>query len=657
MPETPSPELLTLQAALAGRYSLDRELGRGGMGIVFLARDVALDRPVAIKLLPPAQAASPDLRQRFLHEARTSAKLSHPNIVPIFAVEEVGDLVFFVMGYVEGETVGSRVRRRGPLAPPLAGRMLQEVAWALAYAHLRGVVHRDIKPDNILVEQDSSRALVTDFGIAFAGQPTGLTGVGEILGTAQYMSPEQACGEPVDGRSDLYSLGIVGYYALSGKLPFEAPDTAALLAMHITRPPPPLASVAPGIPGRLAQAIDRCLAKSPADRFPSGEALAEAVAETTALTKETPTPIRLWMQRGEGARMLIGVWTGIGLFSVAVALLQGHLPSLSGLLFAFGPAAGYGLYRVQYTQRVLAAGYTLEDIRLALRDRALQQREELAFESAAEPPLVARIIRKLTLVAFGITTGSGLLLALMRWNWDWMNMGGPLMALWTAFAVGGVTTVAGGLIGYAVPGRRIAPKDPLKGLRVRTWGGKLGEWFTRIASLGMDRKALPAASAHRPTEMAIGIAASALFEALPKETRKGLPDLPDVLRRLEADAQTMRRRVDELNAALASLGQEGPSGRSTALRQGGADAQAAVAQQHDKLREDLLVARDGAARRLATAVAALENLRLDLLRLKAGAGSVDELSANLTAARRIAAEIDAQVAGRIEVEHVLRDDQ
>jgi serine/threonine-protein kinase len=235
-----------------------------------------------------------------------------------------------------------------------------------------------------------------------------------------------------------------------------------------------------------------------------------------------------------------------------------------------------------------------------------------------------------------------------------MNIGGILTGLWTAFGLGTLATITGGLIGRAVPGRRIAPKDPLKGLRIRLWGGRLGEWFTRIASLGMDRKALPAASAHRPTEMAIGIAASALFEALPKETRKGLPDLPGVLRRLEGDAQAMRRSVDELNAALASLGQDGPGARSLSLRQGGDEAKASVANQRDKLREDLTATRDAAARRLATAVAALENLRLDLLRLKAGAGSVDELSANLTAARRIAEEIDAQVAGRIEVEDVLR---
>ncbi len=651
MAESPGPEFLALQAALAGRYSLERELGRGGMGMVFLARDVALDRPVAIKLLPPAQAAIPDLRARFLNEARTAAKLSHPNIVPIFAVEEVGAFVLFVMAYVEGETLGERVRKRGPLPP---AELLQEVAWALAYAHLRGVVHRDIKPDNILLERDTGRALVTDFGIAYAGRTSGLTGLGEILGTAQYMSPEQACGEPVDGRSDLYSLGVVGFFALSGTHPFEAPDTSALLAMHITRPAPPLASVAPGIPGRLAQAVDRCLAKSPVDRFPTGEALGEAVALTTAVAKETPTPIRLWMQRGEGARMLIGVWTGIGLFWLVGTVAHGQLPSPAELLVMFGPAAGYGLYRAQYTQRVLAAGYTLEDIRLALRERAQQQREELAFESAAEPSLVAKIVRKLTFASFGVAAGSGLLLAILPWSWDWMNIGGVIAGLWTGFGLGTLGTLTGAMIGRAVPGRRLPPKDPLKAMRIRLWSGNMGEWLARIASIGMDRKALPAASAHRPTEIAIGLAASALFESLPKETRRSLPDLPDVLRRLEADAQTMRRRVDELNQSLASLGQEGAAGRSVALAQGAEGTKAALAVQQERLRADLTAARDAAARRLATSVAALENLRLDLLRLRAGAGSVDELSANLTEARRIAEEIDAQVAGRIEAENVLR---
>src|SRR6266446_2185218 len=161
-----NPEFLALQELLAGRYSIERELGRGGMGIVLLARDVALERPVAIKLLPPHLATRPDERERFLEEARTAAGLAHPNIVPIHLVEARGELVLFVMGFVDGETLRDRVERAGPLSPRLALKLLQEVAWALGYAHQRGVIHRDVKPDNILIERATDRALVTDFGIA-----------------------------------------------------------------------------------------------------------------------------------------------------------------------------------------------------------------------------------------------------------------------------------------------------------------------------------------------------------------------------------------------------------------------------------------------------------------------------------------------------------
>src|SRR5258705_5691156 len=257
----PDAEFLALQAALAGEYSLQRELGRGGMGIVYLARDVQLDRDVAIKVLPAHLARTDASRERFLREARTAAGLSHPHIVPIHRVGEAfsapaagagesGErFVYFVMSYVEGETLGERLRREGPLSPAEATRVMREVAWALAYAHGRGIVHRDVKPDNILLEGGTGRALVTDFGIAHGGaEAVASTDPGRIMGTANFMSPEQAAGESIDGRSDIYALGVVGYLAVSGRLPFEATNLSALLVRQATEAPPSVLRVAPGLP-------------------------------------------------------------------------------------------------------------------------------------------------------------------------------------------------------------------------------------------------------------------------------------------------------------------------------------------------------------------------------------------------------------------------
>src|SRR6185369_564394 len=281
----PSPEFLALQSVLAGEYSLQRELGRGGMGVVFLARDVQLDRDVAIKVLPIHLANTAAARERFLREARMAAGLSHPHIVPIHRVSEAGGFVFFVMSYVDGETLGERLRTRGPLPPAEAARVLREVAWALAYAHGRGIVHRDVKPDNILLEARTGRALVTDFGIAHKGggadanlQTDPGTSTGKIAGTAHFMSPEQAAGESIDGRSDIYALGVVGYLAVSGRLPFESSSLPALLVRQATEAPVSVTRAAPGLPPALGAAIDRCLARDPAERFGDGEALAEALA-------------------------------------------------------------------------------------------------------------------------------------------------------------------------------------------------------------------------------------------------------------------------------------------------------------------------------------------------------------------------------------------
>src|SRR6266545_6975634 len=232
MPGPTEQTLTELRAALADVYDIEAPIGRGGMGHVYLARERRLDRRVAIKVLPPDLALDDTRRRRFLREARTVARLTHPSIVPIFTVDEIGGFVFFAMAYVAGETLSQRVMTRGPLDPHEASRLLREVGDALGYAHARGLVHRDVKPDNILLDTATDRALLSDFGIAyespFWGSPfLGGPGLlrrpaaprGLVIGTAAFMSPEQASGDAVDARSDIYSLGVVAYYALSGRLP------------------------------------------------------------------------------------------------------------------------------------------------------------------------------------------------------------------------------------------------------------------------------------------------------------------------------------------------------------------------------------------------------------------------------------------------------
>jgi serine/threonine protein kinase len=276
-----------LAPLLGGTYTIERELGRGGMGVVYLAREVRLDRLVAIKVLPPHLAGDATVRERFLREARTAAQLSHPNIVPIYRAEEIGGFAYFAMAFIEGENLAERVRDRGPLPAADVVRWLRESAWALAYAHARGVVHRDIKAANIMVERGSGRAVVTDFGIARDTRAASLTEAGEVVGTVHYMSPEQANGERLDGRSDLYSLGVAGFQALSGRLPFEGENPAAILLAVSSREAPSLAAVAPQVPRPLVEVIDRCLRKDPVDRYATGEELAEALGQ--ALERSRPS--------------------------------------------------------------------------------------------------------------------------------------------------------------------------------------------------------------------------------------------------------------------------------------------------------------------------------------------------------------------------------
>lgn len=346
---TTPTDLSDIRKQLGDRYAIERELGRGGMGAVYLARDLRLDRSVALKVLPAEFVGDSSLRERFLRETRTAASFSHPNIVPVHAVEERDGVLAFAMGFVEGESVAERVRRAGPLDVRGVVRLLQDIGYALAYAHGRGVVHRDIKPDNIMLERATGRALLMDFGISRSitakvdgkGSTQGLTRVGEVVGTAEYMSPEQASGDVVDGRSDLYSLGLVALFALTGKPAISGDSTQQILVKQLTETPPSAVSLRPDLPESLGAAIDRCVAKEPSARFATAEALVEAIDDARLAAPDIPVPIRLFAQEAGTLGLVIvflalmswlmfqafseklGAWAAIpGVFLGAIALTR-----------------------------------------------------------------------------------------------------------------------------------------------------------------------------------------------------------------------------------------------------------------------------------------------------------------------------------------------
>ncbi len=289
---TPHPLPALLKEALGDSYTIEGEIGRGGMGVVYRARDERLHRRVAIKALPPELAFSSEIRERFTREAQTAAKLAHPHIVPIHDVGQGKGIVYFVMGLIEGESLAARIRRRGRVPAEETRRIMRETADALSAAHALSIIHRDIKPDNILLEGTRGRVMVTDFGIAKAmssASSATLTSAGMAIGTPSYMSPEQAAGErEIDGRSDVYSVGVVAYQMLSGELPFNAPTVAGILMKHITEAAPLLHEKYPDVPEDLSLAVARCLEKDPENRWASAEALRRAL-ESRSVSGYRPT--------------------------------------------------------------------------------------------------------------------------------------------------------------------------------------------------------------------------------------------------------------------------------------------------------------------------------------------------------------------------------
>jgi len=304
-----------LREETAGDYEIDRELARGGMGVVYVATEIQLRRRVAIKVLPPALTFGHGAIERFRREARTAAALDHPNIIPIHRVSTGGELLWYSMKLLEGRSLDVLLKQREQLAFKETIAILDQVADALDYAHRHGVIHRDVKPGNIVLD-DRGRVTVTDFGIAKEIQETSVSASGHLLGTPDYMSPEQFLGVEVTGAADQYSLGVVAYQCLGRRVPFDAATAYELLNKHASEPPPPLAELRPDLPPHAYAAVDQALSKNPADRFPTVTDFVNALAGR-ALTGAVAAPRRAAARRG-----ILMKW-GAGIAAGAVAVYAG----------------------------------------------------------------------------------------------------------------------------------------------------------------------------------------------------------------------------------------------------------------------------------------------------------------------------------------------
>jgi serine/threonine-protein kinase len=336
---TGTVEVAKVRNALASRYRIERVLGEGGMATVYLAEDLKHRRKVAVKVMRPELAATLGA-DRFLREIEIAAQLSHPHILPVHDSGESGGILYYVMPYVEGESLRERVHREGQLPVDEALRLAREVAEALGYAHRRGIIHRDIKPANVMVGE--GHALVADFGIARAtdgGQA--LTQTGLSVGTPQYMSPEQATGErDIDARADVYAIGAVLYEMLSGRPPYTGSTPQAVLAKSLTEEVAPLAGVRPGVPAPVAAVVAKAMARRPADRYASGVELEQALAAARDAVRSGATPAA---RRGPSLAQVWGVFGMAAVVTLAVVYglvvrwgLASWTLGLAGVLLAIG---------------------------------------------------------------------------------------------------------------------------------------------------------------------------------------------------------------------------------------------------------------------------------------------------------------------------------
>ena len=619
-------------AAVGDAYLVDAEIGRGGMAVVYRATDVRLKRAVAIKVLPPELAFREDVRRRFLREAQTAAQLSHPNIVPIYSVDERDGIVFFVMGLVEGDSLAQRIAR-GPLPVPEARRILAEVAGALAFAHAHGVVHRDVKPDNILIERETGRPMVTDFGIARAVEADSrLTVTGIAVGTPAYMSPEQALGErDVDGRSDIYSLGVVAYQALTGVLPFQAGNTPAMMMKHISETPRPMRSLRPDVPPALDGAIARALVKRPEDRWPTATVFRDAI-----LREEAPRVP--WQHTPASAPPRIvppgGAWPPpADQPRVAPQPIAAPAPvrpppiAAPGVLVAPGRAEA-----LQYAAQAMS----VRDLRRASREDRWRSR-----------PLDERItVFRRNLASTGIVIGmlAGInMLTSPEFPWFLfaaLAMGASVMKQWSGLWAEGVTwkrifkkpdpdavrSVGAGAGVPALPGPSQAELDAAKLAPADVLAGPYGATVRRVA-------------ADRATILAI-------IDSLGKADRDLIPDVAptvDGLAQRGASIAQMLHHLDrdlspeavaQLEQRIAAVKKE-PDGSTEHERR-----LAMLERQHASLVQ-LTTRRERLAGQLESVGIALENLKLDLLKLRASGvqSAMGEVNSATVEARALSRDI------------------
>jgi serine/threonine-protein kinase len=626
-------------AAVGDHYLIEEEIGRGGMAAVFRALDLRLHRHVAIKALPPELAFNTDVRTRFLREAQTAAQLSHPNIVPIYSVDERGGIVYFVMALIEGESLAARLMRQPRLSIDAVRRILSEVSDALDYAHACGVVHRDIKPDNILLDRSSGRAVVTDFGIARAAAGDArLTLTGVAVGTPAYMSPEQAIGErDLDGRSDQYSLGIVGYQMLVGQTPFVATNTPAMLVKHVSEIPKPIRELRPDVPPHIAAAIDRALAKKPEERWPSAGAFRDALTNTAAVvppTKQEPTHAA---SSSNGERKGGTVPPGVALRR-AMMLNDDVLPSLPAF-----PAPPIGLGRREWRQ------WTREQRRLArvARDSILAPPNAAPGSDAALAHAESRILR------FRRRIVQALVLIPVLFFINLAMAGFPWFLFPSAYLLLSVLMRAGNLWADGL--------SPAMALR--------GDWRDRLrASFGIARMAdVPTPAPARPDEAALLVPPEVLAGAHGTVVRRATADRAQVrdiiskLSQLEREmlpdvAPTIDGLVDRIVSLAVTLHRLDADVSGTSL--GALDERIALAErdtrdpEHDRrlilLRRqrttlhDLLERRRTLLDQLESASLTLQNLKLDLLKLRsAGVGSaIEDVTSATREARALSRDIE-----------------